>query len=172
MSNDVLENLTFKHREIAVGGTFDVLHAGHKKLLERAFELGQVVFIGVSGDRLVSGLDKDHRVKSFYARRSNLIGFLKSKGWFRRARIVELKDWFGPATRRRNIGALVVSQESRYRGRLVNSLREKNGLPPIRLYVVRLVMAEDGLPISVTRIKRGEIDLEGKLARQRKTRLG
>lgn len=167
-----MENLTFKHREVAVGGTFDVLHAGHKRLLERAFELGQVVFIGVSGDRFVSGLDKDHRVKSFNARRSSLIRFLKSKDWFRRAKIVELKDWFGPATRRRNIDALVVSQESRYRGGLVNSLREKNGLPPVRLYVVRLVMAEDGLPISVTRIKRGEIDPEGKLARKGKIRLG
>jgi pantetheine-phosphate adenylyltransferase len=90
------------------------------------------------------------------------VKFLRSQGWLKRARIVELKDHYGPATRRKRLEALVVSQETRGSGGKVNSLRRLRGLSPIRIYSVRLVKADDGLPISVTRILRGEIDSQGK----------
>jgi pantetheine-phosphate adenylyltransferase len=157
-----LQNSKFAYGAVAVGGTFDLLHAGHVRLLSKAFELGEIVFIGVSGDSLASRLRKTHRVRSFSARKRDLRRFLKSKGWLQRARIVELKNPYGPATRRKGIEALVVSEETRGSGRKVNSLRRLRGLPPLRLYVVRLVNAEDGLPISVTRILRGEIDTHGR----------
>ena len=153
-------------RAVAVGGTFDVLHAGHKRLLAKAFEVGDTVFIGVAGDRLVSTLQKDHRVRSFASRYRDVRAFIKSKGWMRRARIVELKDPFGPAARRKLLDALVVSEETRPSGAKLNSLRRRHGFPPVRLYVVKLVKAEDGLPITSSRIRRKEIDLDGRLVRK------
>src|SRR5260370_41126046 len=103
----------FRYRSVAVGGTFDILHVGHEKLLAKAFELGELVFVGVTGDRLVSKLDKDHRARRFAVRRSNLRQLFKARGWLRRARITELKDPFGPATWRKRLDALVVSEETR-----------------------------------------------------------
>jgi pantetheine-phosphate adenylyltransferase len=152
----------FPHKTVAVGGTFDILHYGHERLLARAFELGETVFVGISGDRLVSRLDKNHPVRSFRTRESVLKRFLRAHGWLQRARIVELKDPFGPAAKRRRLEALVVSKSTLPSGRRANSIRRGRRLPLLRLYAVPLVKAEDGVPISVTRIRRGEIDARGR----------
>src|SRR3989475_10094984 len=102
----------FRYRSVAVGGTFDILHVGHEKLLGKAFELGELVFVGVTGDRLVFKLNKDHPVKKFAVRQRALRRLLRARGWLRRARITELRDPFGPATRRKRLDALVVSEET------------------------------------------------------------
>src|SRR5437899_12189705 len=94
-----LSQVKFRYRAVAVGGTFDILHIGHEKLLAKAFELGELVFVGVTGDRLVSKLNKDHPVRTFAVRRRNLRQLLKAYGWLKRARITELKDSFGCALR-------------------------------------------------------------------------
>ena len=153
----------FPYRAVAVGGTFDILHIGHEKLLAKAFELGELVFVGVTGDRLVSRLNKEHPVRSFALRRRNLRRLLKARGWLRRARITELKDPFGPATRRKRLDALVVSEETRANGLRVNSLRRNQGLKPLRLYVIRMVRTKDGQLLSDTRIRRGEVNPQGRL---------
>ena len=166
-----LSHAKFRYRAVAVGGTFDILHAGHERLLAKAFELGEVVFVGLSGDRLVSKLNKDHSVRTFAVRRANLRRLLKLQGWVRRARITELRDSFGPAARRRRLDALVVSEETRRNGLRVNALRRSRGLKPLRLYVVRMVKADDDKPISVTRIRRGEVDPQGRLTVNERARI-
>lgn len=158
-----LSQVKFRHRAIAVGGTFDILHAGHEKLLARAFDLGEQVFVGVTGDRLVSTLNKDHPVRKFVVRQRDLRRLLKARGWLPRARITKLSDPFGPATRRKRLDALVVSEETRANGLRVNALRRAHGLKPLRLYVVRMVRTEDGQPLSDTRIRRGEVNPQGRL---------
>ena len=159
-----LSQAKFRYRAVAVGGTFDILHVGHERLLAKAFELGELVFLGVTGDRLVSRLNKDHRVREFSVRRRDLLRLLKARGWLERARITELRDAFGPATRRKRLDALVVSEETRANGLRVNALRRKRGFKPLRLYVVRMVRADDGKPLSDTRIRRGQVDAKGRLA--------
>jgi cytidyltransferase-like protein len=154
----------FRFRAVAVGGTFDILHVGHERLLARAFELGELVFVGVSGDLLVSKLSKDHPVRAFGVRRRDLRRLLKARGWLGRARITELRDPFGPATRRKRLDALVVSEETRASGRRVNELRRRRNLKPLRLYVVKMVKADDGRLLSDTRIRRGEVDRQGRPA--------
>jgi len=160
-----LNDSKFAHRTIAVGGTFDILHVGHERLLGRAFELGETVFIGVTGDKLVSRLHKHHNVRAFSARKRDLRKFLRSRSWLRRANIIELKDPFGPAVRKQGLEALVVSEETRSNGMRTNVLRRHRGLPLLRLYIVRLVKAKDRKPVSVTRIRLGEIDSRGRLCR-------
>ena len=41
-------------RTVAVAGTFDVLHDGHRALLRRAFESGDRVVVGITTDRMAS----------------------------------------------------------------------------------------------------------------------
>ena len=166
-----LSQVRFRHRAVAVGGTFDILHLGHEKLLAKAFELGAQVFVGVTGDRLVSKLNKDHPVRKFAVRQRDLQRFLKARGWLQRARITELRDRFGPATRRKRLDAIVVSAETRANGLRVNALRRSRGLKPLRLYVVRMVRTRDGRLLSDTRIRRGEVNPQGKLMGTRHARI-
>ena len=166
-----LSKTRFRYRAVAVGGTFDILHIGHEKLLAKAFELGELVFVGVTGDRLVSKLSKDHPVRTFAVRRRNLRQLLKAYGWLERARISELKDSFGPAIRRRRLEAVVVSEETRENGLRLNQLRRNRGLKPLRLCVVRMVRADDGEVVSDSRIRSGEVDPRGRLKKRVRTRI-
>ena len=40
-----------KYTRIAVGGTFDILHKGHEKLINETFELADEVFIGLTSNK-------------------------------------------------------------------------------------------------------------------------
>ena len=62
--------------------------------------------------------------------------------------------------------ALVASPETASRLELANRLRAEKGFPPLALVTIDWVSAEDGKPISSTRIRKGEIDAEGRLRRE------
>ncbi len=47
-----------KYKKVAVGGSFDVLHIGHQALLEKAFEVGEFVLVGLTSNEM---LEKDAR---------------------------------------------------------------------------------------------------------------
>jgi pantetheine-phosphate adenylyltransferase len=153
---------------VALGGTFDVLHAGHIHLLSEAFNLGDMVLIGVTSDRLVATLHKKHRVRLFSSRVRDLNRFLTTRRWLSRARVTALHDSYGPASKRKKLQALIVSKATLASGRRLNRLRRRNGLQPLDLFVVDLLKAADGKPISTTRVRNGEIDLQGRVLRTRR----
>ena len=157
-----------RYEVVALGGTFDVLHAGHKRLLSEAFRLGDEVLIGVTSDHLVKSLKKNHPVRPFPQRVRDVRSFLRTRRWSSRARISELNEPYGPAYRRKKLQALIVSKGTLERGRFLNKLRAAQGLKPLHLEVVGLLGAEDGKPISTTRIRDGEIDLRGHLLKRRR----
>ena len=131
-------------------------------MFKRAFSLGDIVFVGVTSDRLVMKLGKAHKVRSYNTRVHELQHFLRSQGWLDRARIVKLTDPFGPATRRKRLNALIVSQQTRSNAHQVNVIRRGRGLPALKIYVVKLVKDEFGKPISTTRIRQGKVDAMGR----------
>jgi len=142
-----------------------MLHAGHRHLLWEAFKLGDVVLIGVTSDRFVATLHKKHQVRPFSSRIRDLNRFLKTRRWSSRARVTALHEPYGPASKRKKLQALIVSKGTLASGRRLNRLRRKNGLPPLELHVVNLLKSADGKPISTTRIRNAEIDLQGRTVR-------
>lgn len=150
-----------RFRLVAVGGTFDIIHKGHKMLLDMAFSISEYVIIGVSSDEFAYKRGKNI-VNNYEVRVRNLQELL-DKFYKNRYSIVRLDDEFGPTLESNDIEGLIVSKETEANGRLINKLRLEKGLKPLELIVIDLVLAKDGKPISSTRIRMGEIDIDGNL---------
>lgn len=150
-----------KFKKVAVGGTFDELHRGHKALLDKAFEIGDRVVIGLSSDEFVSKMGKPHKTASYNERLKELHAFLAEQGLAPKAEIVPLNDSYGLTISGEGLEALVVSKETEKIAQKINEIREKAGLEPLRIVTVNMVPAENNTPISTTRIRSGEIDRNG-----------
>jgi pantetheine-phosphate adenylyltransferase len=98
-----------KYKTVAVGGTFDELHKGHKTLLMKAFEIGDHVVIGLSTDQFAKKMMKPHVVATYEQRLKDLQSFLLENGWSKRTIIVPINDSLGPISRSDGVNALVVS---------------------------------------------------------------
>ena len=83
-----------------------------------------------------------------------------------RYEIYPLNDYFGPAIFKGKVEAIVVSRETLGRVTIANEERKKLGFNSLQTVVVDWVLAEDGQPISSTRIRRGEIDEQGNVVRR------
>jgi len=152
-----------KYSMVATGGTFDPLHAGHKQLLAKSFEMGDVVVIGLTSDEFARREGK-FPSRPYEQREADLDAYIMEMFPGRRYTVAKLDDFFGPGIASKDVEALVASPETGKRVSLANDLRAKRGYPPLELVVVDWVVAEDGKPISSTRVRAGEIDGDGKLA--------
>ena len=159
------------YSQVAMGGTFDVLHRGHRLLLKKAFEVGKNVTIGVTSDSFARQLHKPHKVDPFDSRKTELKKLLLNWGVLSRSRIVKLNDRFGPTIATRRIQAIVVSKRTVKTGYEINRRRRLKGLNPLVIVAIDLIQAQDRRPISSTRIRRGRIDREGRVVGRRITKL-
>jgi len=137
---------------VCLGGTFDIIHEGHEKLLEKAFEIGKEVIIGLSSDELVKKLGK--KARSYKERKALLEKFLRQHEW--KARIEPLHNIYGTAIDE-DFDAIIVSPETKKVAEEINEIRKKKRLKPLKIICIPYVLAEDGIPIATTRIKAGEI---------------
>lgn len=153
-------------QEVAVGGTFDSLHRGHRILLRTAFRVGDKVLVGLSRNGFVKKLRKGHPVDPYPKRKRELLAFLKKEGVLKRAKIVPLDDPYGPAITDSSISALLVSKVTEKMANRINKIRRRRGLRPLPVLPIAMVLAEDFTPISSTRIRAGEIDREGYLSQR------
>ncbi|MDH7558304.1 MAG: phosphopantetheine adenylyltransferase [Candidatus Bathyarchaeota archaeon] len=152
-----------KFKTVAVGGTFDEFHKGHRTLLTKAFEVGERVLIGLCSDKLVESLSKPHITAPYEQRLEELKRFLRERGLLSRAEIMPLNDPFGVTLSEGCVEALVVSRETERMAVKINEERERRGLAPLQIVVIDMVPSENHAPISTTRIRHGEIDREGRL---------
>ena len=148
--------------DVALGGTFDPVHDGHRALFERAFELGDVT-VGLTSDDLAPETRREQRyVRPFEERRRDLVTELEplAATHDREFAVRELTEPTGIAVEPQ-FDCLVVSPETVDGAQRVNEIRRERGLDPLEVAVVDHVIAEDGERVSSTRIVRGEIDEHG-----------
>ena len=154
--------------KVGLGGTFNILHRGHRALIDKAFETGDQVIIGLTSDEFAG--QRKTRVLPLIEREERLRAYLRTKGenW----EIAVIEDVAGQMDRRTDISALVVSPETRRSAEGINRERIARGLQPLQLIEVPHVLADDFLPISAHRVIRGDIDVEGRLLRPLRVNVG
>ena len=147
---------------VAMGGTFDIIHRGHLTLLSNAFDVSDKVIIGLTGDDFAEKKGKIP-INKYEQRLENLTSVISKKFPNASFEISKLDNDFGPAVLEKEVEALIVSDETSSQGNILNELRGKKNLPPVKVITVPMSLAKDGTRISTTRIKNSEIDTDGNL---------
>ncbi len=153
--------MTFKkYNKVAVGGTFDKFHQGHRLLIKKAFQIGDHVLIGVTSDEF-GGMKGE--IEPCNVRMSNLNLVLKNRSNYILSR---LEEPYGVTIDDESIDAIVVSPETEPTAFKINQIRREKGMKPLDIITISMVLADDGKPISSTRIRKGEIDQVGTLIKR------
>ena len=145
---------------VATGGTFDILHKGHYILLQKAFEVGNHVIIGLSSDNYANQ-KKKKIANDYHIRLKNLRKFIKEKFNKSNYTIYELNDFYGPTVLNREVQAIVTTESSKENCIKINALRESKNITNLEIVIVPLAEDHEGKVISSTRIRQGEIDING-----------
>ena len=144
--------------KVAIGGTFNVLHKGHKALLTTAFMIGKSVDIGLASDEFANRF-RATQTRRYEDRKQKLIDFIEK--FDTEYEIIKIHDSYGIATTETEIDCIVVCEETLLRAEEINAIRFKKGLSKLVIVVVPIMLADDGKPISGERILNKEIDEDG-----------
>ena len=153
-------NRLVKFKGVAVGGSFDPFHKGHRELLTKAFEIGEKVFIGVVSDKFSKRLGKKVE-DTFDGRVLKVKAFIDENFPDSKYLIGALDDYIGPVVVTDEVDAIVVTKETEGKIETADRLRLAKKLTPLSIIRIPYVLDENGLRISSSRIKRLEIDEGG-----------
>ncbi len=145
---------------VCVGGSFEFLHAGHRALLWAAAEMTDDLVIGLTSEAFMEAT-KGYSTP-FGEREAAIEDLMRDFGYPGEYSVAPLDDPYGPALNE-PFDAIVASEETANVARRIVGLRKAGGLPPMEVVIVPMVLADDDVSISSTRIRRGEIDLDGHL---------
>ncbi|KAK9450052.1 uncharacterized protein V1518DRAFT_415412 [Limtongia smithiae] len=128
---------------VALGGTFDHLHDGHKILLTMAgFLARKALIIGVTGPALLKNKKYKEYMQPLEERCEKVLEFLKYVYPGLRATTHEISDIYGDAVNIDAIDALVVSGETRAGGKAVNKERRRRGMRALKLWEIGVVAGD------------------------------
>jgi pantetheine-phosphate adenylyltransferase len=148
--------------KVCIGGTFNILHIGHKQLINKAIEIAGPkgsLFIGLTSMEFVQNKEN---LKTYEERKNNLENYISEKKFLDRLTIKPISDKYGP-TIDDDFDAIVVSPETIKTAEEINGKRNEKGKKPLKIVKINFVLAKDGLPISSSRINNKEIDENGKI---------
>ncbi len=153
-------------RLVCIGGTFSPLHVGHLKLFNIAFKLGDRVLIGLTSDEMTREKELSSMIDPYTVRERKLKEALEERGYTGRFEITKLKDPLGSAAYVRELEAIVATEETLQNALKINRERRRRGLEELVIVLVPYARDELGRRISSTRIRRGEIDEQGRVCRR------
>ncbi len=142
--------------KIALAGTFNVIHDGHRKLFETAFGFNEQVFIGITSDSMAKSSKEDYIPLSIRIKELD-----KEISKYGNYEIFVIEDMYGPREYMDSMDVLVVSEETLSNGEKLNEERVSRGIPPLKLSVVPLVNSAYGNKISSSSILKGEYGRNG-----------
>ena len=147
--------------KVCLGGTFNVLHDGHKKLFDKALEVASekgILYIGLTRGEVIK-IKK--YVKSFEVRKKGIEEYFSKKKKTTIIKIISINTKYDQSLIYDDYDAIVVSPETIVTADEINVKRRNLGKKPLEVVQIPFVLAEDGKPISSTRIINKEIDIRG-----------
>ncbi|QQS44656.1 pantetheine-phosphate adenylyltransferase [Candidatus Roizmanbacteria bacterium] len=153
--------MRYHYRHVCLGGTFDHLHAGHKRILDFAFHTGLKVSIGISTDQFIQKKILSQSIQSFHLRKEYLTDYLIQNGWKERAVIFPLNDIYGTADTDNTLQAIIVTRETSENALKINKRRKKNSLLPLDIVSVPFLKGTDNKIVRAERIRKGAINRLG-----------
>lgn len=129
-----------QYGDVALGGTFDHLHAGHKILLSMtAWISSHRVVCGVTDDAMLKTKKFKEFMEPLDKRIEAVERFLRI---FKRGlvyEVVPISDMYGPTITDEKLEALMVSKETLKGGGMVNQERRNRNLPPLTIEVINVI---------------------------------
>uniref|UniRef100_M4BIL4 Cytidyltransferase-like domain-containing protein n=1 Tax=Hyaloperonospora arabidopsidis (strain Emoy2) TaxID=559515 RepID=M4BIL4_HYAAE len=126
------------HDLVILGGTFDHLHNGHKKLLSLAVGLcANRMIVGVTADRMLRRKVHAELLEPLEKRKCAVRAYIAFLNPTIMADIVTINDPFGPAIVVPEAAAMVVSTETLSGAAKINSIRVGRGLPKLHIFACR-----------------------------------
>ncbi len=130
----------YKCRKVLVGGTFSLLHRGHRHLLAKALSLGRHIVVGITSDEYIRHLSKPHPVEPYDFRAlAVLLYILPHMNEDQVVEIVPLDDIYGPALDDPSADCIVVSEETLLSAVKINIGRRIKGLKPLKIICVETI---------------------------------
>lgn len=143
---------------VALGGTFDHLHAGHRGLLTLAAYITQNLIVGVTGPGLLKNKKYADYLETYEKRQQSVSNFLSLIKPSLNLRFEMIEDVCGPTATIEHIDALVLSEESEAGGKIVNDTRRKLGFNELEIIISKLFGEGIGGKLSSTDYRRQEME--------------
>ncbi|KAM3965113.1 bifunctional Phosphopantetheine adenylyltransferase - Dephospho-CoA kinase [Aphomia sociella] len=141
----VSEETTRTYEYVALGGTFDRLHNGHKILLSQAaLRSTKHVTVGVTDVNMIQSKKLWELIEPVEDRIKAVRNFLTDINPDLEYNVVPIQDLYGPTKDDPRYQLIVVSEETVRGADKINEKRLENGLQPLDKYVVTL--AQDSHP--------------------------
>lgn len=128
---------------VLFAGTFDHIHAGHEWVLRNSVLLaGSTLFIGITTRELLVRKSYPLAIESYQTRERSVLHvvntIMRAESKVIQVRVLPTSDPVGPAAEL-DFDALIITEETRKGGDLVNEARAKLGKPRVELVMVPIL---------------------------------
>ena len=125
-----------KYNIVVLGGTFDLIHNGHRKLLTLAAAVCQSkLIVGITGDKMLVNKSKAYLISDIHIRSKGVKDVLNCLFPSLNVEIVPIDDPFGPTITDPNIDAIVVSSETIIGAFKINKIRNERNMRSLSVLV-------------------------------------